>query len=213
MSKLRDMKVSEYLDILASNEPAPGGGSVAALSAAQGAALGIMVTELSIGRKKYQEHTEALVTARNQLVTMAQAFTEDIDRDTEAYQGVSAAMKLPKETPEQVTQRSQAIQQATLAATLVPLSVLKRCGEALVQISSLIGISNVNAVSDLGTGAAMLRGAAQGAWLNVLINISGLKDQEKVDALYAEAEPFYRDALRQADDIFTKVEFQARPAR
>lgn len=206
MQKLQEMTVKEYLEVLGSGAPAPGGGSAAALSGAQGCALGAMVMELTIGKKKYLEHTERLTVTRDALKALAAELMQDIDRDTQAYDAVSAAMKLPKETEAEQETRRAAIQQALLGATLSPLNVLHRTLEGLAQLKGLEGHFNVNAASDIGTGAAMLRAAAQGAWLNILINLGGIKDAEKVARLRAEGEQLYRDALMLADAVFADIE-------
>lgn len=211
MELLREKSLHEYLEVLASGAPAPGGGSAAALSGAQGAALGAMVTELSIGKKKYLEHTDALASVRDALNVLRLELLTDVDRDTQAYDAVSTAMKLPKETPEEIAHRQAEIQQALLGATKSPLSVLEKCKAALEQIDGLIGKSNTNAASDLGTGAAMLRAGAQGAWLNVLINLSSLKDVAQGKALLEQAEGLFGDAVALADAVFAKIEAECMP--
>lgn len=211
MNKLQEMTLRDYLALLASGAPAPGGGSAAALSGAQGAALGSMVTELSIGKKKYLDETERLTGARDALQALVKALGEDIDRDTQAFDAVSAAMKLPKDTDAEKARRTAAIQHALLAATHSPLAVCQKSLDALGQIELLIGHSNASAASDLGTGAAMLRAAAQGAWLNILINLSSLRDAQQVAALLAEGEALYRAALDKADAIFARIEAVCRP--
>lgn len=211
MEYLRDKSIWAYLEVLACPEPAPGGGSAAALSGAQGAALGAMVTELSIGRKKYMDHTEALTSARATLRAQTEALCADIDRDKEAYHAVSLAMKLPKETDAEKASRQAEIQKALLLATHSPLQVLRRSLQALRATGTLVGISNTNAASDLGTGAAMLRAAAQGAWLNILINLGGLRDADAAHRLLAEAKAMYDEALEKADAVFAEIEAGLRP--
>ncbi|MDL2317811.1 cyclodeaminase/cyclohydrolase family protein [Eubacteriales bacterium OttesenSCG-928-A19] len=203
---LKDQTIQEYIDVLASGAPAPGGGSAAALAGAQGAALGAMVTELSIGKKKYLEDTEALSAGRDVLRSLAMELTQDIDRDTAAFNAVSAAMKLPKDTAEQREERKAAIQRALLEATHAPMNVCRRSAAALEEIEALVGKSNTNAASDLGTGAAMLRAATQGAWLNILINLSSLADNEQVAALMAEGRDLYERALKSADAVYAQIE-------
>lgn len=212
MDTLRDRTVSAFLDVLASGAPAPGGGSAAALAGAQGAALGAMVTELTIGKKRFLDDTERLTAARDALNAVRGELTLDIDRDTRAFDGVSAAMKLPKDTPDEIATRQAAMQAALLAATHSPLTVLTRCQAATGQLEAVVAGFNTNTASDLGTGAAMLRAAAQGAWLNILINLSGLKDEAQVASLMAQAEAAYRDTLARCNDLFTRVEAMCRPS-
>lgn len=206
MELLANQTVESYMQSLSSNAPAPGGGAAAALAGAQGASLALMVCALSIGRKKYAEHEAALLAAQSALQPLAQELLGDIDRDTQAYDAVSAAMKLPKETGDEKAHRQAEIQKALLAAIRSPLSVCKRSLQALQAMEPLVGRSNINAVSDLGTGAAMLRAAVQGAWLNILINLSSLKDTNQAQALRDESEPLCTEAIALADRIYQQVQ-------
>ncbi len=203
---LKDLTVESFLNVLASDAPAPGGGSASALAAAQGAALGGMVAELSIGRKKYVEHEAHLAATRDTLGTLRAELIRDIDRDTAAFDAVSLAMKLPKDTPEQIAARQEAVQAALLGATEPPMDVLRRCLAAAGQVAGLIGRSNTNAASDLGVAAAMLCAAARGAWLNVLINAGSLRDADAAAALRAEAGETYHAAAEKADEVFRTIE-------
>lgn len=179
-----------FLDELASPSPAPGGGSVAALSGALGAALTSMVCNLTIGKKKYAEVEDELKRVRQQSEDLRGQFTMLIDRDTAAFNKVMEAYGLPKDTEPQKALRSAAIREATKEATLVPLEVMKHCIDALALAQQVASKGNASAVSDAGVSALMLNAAAAGAALNVRINLNGLDDpdfvgwkSEEVDSL------------------------------
>lgn len=175
--KLADMKVSEYLDVLKSSEPAPGGGSASALAAAQGISLVTMVAELTIGKEKYAEYEKVCIEARDEASALYSKLVEAIDKDTNAFNLVSDAFKLPKGTDAEKAARSKAIADATLIATQVPFDTLMLCAEGLKIAEKIVGKSNPNAASDLGVAALNLLTGLKGAWLNVLINLPGVKDE------------------------------------
>ena len=128
---LTQRTVAQFLDELSSNSPAPGGGSVAALAGAAGAALTSMVCNLTIGKKKYAEVQEEMAATLRQSEELRSALTQLIDKDTEAFNKVMAAFGLPKGNEQEQAARSAAIQDATKAATLVPLGVMSLCEQAL----------------------------------------------------------------------------------
>lgn len=173
---LMELKVNQLLQELASVSPTPGGGSVAALSGALGAALVAMVCRLTVDKPKYAEVSEELQKVLSQVDQLRRKLAELVERDTEAFQGVMAAFRLPKETEEQKGERSAAIQQATRLATEVPLEVISLSARVLELSQKVAEKGNVNALSDAGVAAEMARAAARGAALNVKINLGGLKD-------------------------------------
>jgi len=177
---LTTLPVSKFLNELASNSPAPGGGSVAALSGALGAALTSMVCNLTIGKKKYLDVENEMKNILRQSEELRQRFTVLIDKDTEAFNKVMEAFGLPKETDDQKALRSAAIQGATKEAALVPLEVMKHVIDGLALVKIVAEKGNVKSASDAGVSALMLYVAAEGAGLNVQINLSGIQDTEFV---------------------------------
>ena len=175
--KLVEMKVNEYLDVLKSDAPAPGGGSASALAAAQGVALVSMVCDLTLGKEKYAEYQDVCGEAKAQAEDLYGKLVAAIDKDTEAFNLVSAAFKMPKGTDEEKAARSKAIADGTLVATEVPFETMMLCAEGLKVTEMIIGKSNPNAASDLGVAALNLLSGVKGAWLNVLINLPGVKDE------------------------------------
>jgi formiminotetrahydrofolate cyclodeaminase len=174
---LTDQKVDQFLQELASSSPAPGGGSVAALCGALGAALVSMVCHLTVDKPKYIDVSEELKVVMRETEQLRRKLTELVERDTEAFNAVMAAFRLPKETEDQKQNRSAAIQQATRGATEVPLEVLHLSSRVLELSRVAAEKGNVNSVSDAGVAAEMARAAIRGAALNVQINLGGLKDE------------------------------------
>ena len=169
-----------FLDELASSSPAPGGGSVAALAGALGAALTAMVCNLTIGKKKYAAVEGEMKKILAQAEEMRGLFTALIDEDTQAFNKVMEAFSLPKDTEPQKALRSAAIREATKEATNVPLEVMKHCIDALALTQQVAASGNVNSVSDAGVSAYMLHAAVEAAALNVRINLNNLNDSEFV---------------------------------
>ena len=186
--KLVDMKVTEYLACVASDAPAPGGGSAAALCGAQGCALAAMVAKLTLGKKKYPDDQELCARVAVDAEALAKLLEAQVDCDTEAYNGIAAAYRLPRDDEAQLAARKAAVAAATLAATNVPLRTLRLALEGLTHVSSLVGHSNANCASDLGVAALNLVACARGAWLNVLINLPGVAAEDRPEQCRAEGE-------------------------
>ncbi|HMW33267.1 MAG TPA: cyclodeaminase/cyclohydrolase family protein [bacterium] len=185
---LIEKKVTEFLDELASSAPAPGGGSVAALAAALGAALTAMVAQLTIGKKKYADVEPIMQEISRKAETLRRDTTALIDKDTIAFNAVMTAFAMPKETDEQKQARASAIESATQNATRIPLDVMKLCASAIGLTHTVVTRGNTNALSDGGVGALMLQAACRGAYYNVMINLGGLKDAAFVSAIQSEAQ-------------------------
>ncbi|MBO4848051.1 MAG: cyclodeaminase/cyclohydrolase family protein [Clostridia bacterium] len=183
--KLIEMTVTDYLDILASDAPAPGGGSAAALCGAQGAGLVAMVAGQTTSKVRYEAEWPIAQHVIDECTPVYEALTRQVDKDTDAYNLVAAAFKMPKSTDEEKTVRRQAIAEATLVATEAPFETLKLAVDALELALTLPGHYNTNCASDLGVGVHNLHTAAHGAWMNVKINLGGVKDEEKA-AFFAE---------------------------
>ena len=203
--KLAEMQVSQFADVLASDAPAPGGGSTAALEGALGAALTAMVCGLTVGKKKYAEFQELAEEAQKKATDLKARFVDVMDRDTEAFNVVSAAFGMPKETDEEKAARSAAIQKGLEGCTKTPFEMMELAVETLELTASILGKSNDSAASDLGVSALSLRAAIQGAWLNVLINIGSLKDTALAEDYRAKGEALLAKALPLADEIYSTV--------
>lgn len=200
--KLVDMTVDEYIGTVASDSPAPGGGSASALCGAQGAGLVTMVAGLTVGKKKYADREEASKAVIRGGMPIVDGLKGQIDRDTEAFELVSNAFKLPKESEEDKKARSAAIQAGTLTATEVPFDTMKMALEALRNARGLLDGFNTSAASDLGVAALELLACVKGAWLNVLINIGSLKDRAKAEDFRARGLEILAEAQTLSDEIY-----------
>ena len=204
--RLIDLDIKKYMENLASNLPAPGGGSASALSGAQGISLVMMVAELTVGKEKYRDWEAYCQKAISDGTVIQTNFLKAIDDDTDAYNKVGAAFKLPKNTDEEKAARSRAIQDATVLATRVPLRTMEISLEALKVAKSLIGKSNPNCSSDIGVGALNLKSALMGAWLNVKINLPGIKDEALRNELFEKGQSMLEEGNKIADKCYEIVE-------
>ncbi|MDD7512413.1 MAG: cyclodeaminase/cyclohydrolase family protein [Clostridiales bacterium] len=204
--RLIDLDIKKYMENLASNLPAPGGGSASALAGAQGISLVKMVAELTVGKEKYKEWEPYCQKAISDGAAIQTNFLKAIDDDTDAYNKVGAAFKLPKNTDEEKAARSRAIQVATVLATRVPLRTMEISLDALKVAESLIGKSNPNCSSDIGVGALNLKSALMGAWLNVKINLPGIKDENLKNELFEKGKALLEEGNKIADKCYVIVE-------
>ncbi len=212
MEKLTDLTVTQFTDTLASDAPAPGGGSVAALLGACGAALGVMTTNLTIGKKKYADLWENAEAAKAVGTPLIDEFLLAVDDDTQAFNRLMDAMHLPKDTDEQKAIRREAMENATKDAADMPFHTLTLCERTVSVLEQLAGRINPNCASDFGVGAAAVETAARGAWLNVNINLRSISDEAFVKDLYARAKALYDDVTARADALYRRVDEFCRPA-
>jgi glutamate formiminotransferase / formiminotetrahydrofolate cyclodeaminase len=195
---LAGMTLREFADELSSDSPAPGGGSVAALAGALGAGLAAMVANLSHAKKGFetlQPRLDAIAVRGQQL---KDGLLAAVDADTAAFDGLLAAMRLPKATAADQAARDAAIADATAAAIAVPLGVLEACPEVASLCLEIGRIGLQASRSDAGVGAQMARAAAAGAYQNVCINLPGLSDRERAGALLARADAAWAAAQHAA---------------
>ena len=206
--KLADMQVTQFCDVLASDAPAPGGGSTAALEGALGAALTAMVcglTTIGKSKEKYAEYQEFVLASQKKALDLKARFVDVMDRDTEAFNVVSAAFGMPKATDEEKAARSAAIQKGLEGCTRTPFEMMELAAETLELTAELLGKTNDSAASDLGVSALSMRAAIQGAWLNVLINIGSLKNKELAEDYRKKGDELLAKALPLADQIYQNV--------
>ena len=185
---LTELTIKDFISKVISNDPVPGGGSVSALNGALAAALSAMVANLTVGRKKYAEVNDLMQELSSRFEKLSQKLIEDVDRDSDAYNRVFAAFKLPKETDEEKQFRSEAIQQETKYAAQVPMEVARAVYEVLPQIDAIAQKGNSNAVTDACVSMMCARTAILGALLNARINLTSIKDEAFVNAMREEAD-------------------------
>jgi len=180
--------VRDFVDITSTDAPVPGGGSVAALCGSLAAALAAMVANLTFGKKDYKEVWSEMSTLASQAQALKDAFLRAVDDDARAFDAVMSAHRLPGGTRDEQAARDAAVQDATRRAIDVPLSVMRACEKALPLVERVAQAGNKNSVSDAGVAASALRTAAEGAWLNVLINLPGVTDAAYAKKTRAEGE-------------------------
>ncbi len=203
--KLADLTVSEFVRELASVSPAPGGGSVAALCAGLSAALCAMVARLTHGKEKYRSGWEAMETLIQQADPLSACFVALMDADTEAYNQVVAAMRMPKETAEEKALRKKSIELANRKAAEVPLETLKNILKLADYVIAAVENGNVNCITDAGTAAQLVRTAAYAAAYNVRINLGGITDPVFVENCRAVLTRILSRIDSSIDDVVQQV--------
>ena len=210
--RLVEQQVQVFTQSLASDSPAPGGGSASALMGAQGAALTAMVCSLTAGKAKYAEYQALAEETHAKAEALRQRFLAVMDQDTEAFLTVSAAYAMPKSTDAERSERSAAIQKGLELCTETPLLMMELSAQALELTAGLLGRFNENAASDLGVAALSLSACLRGAWLNVLINVGSLKDQVKARQFYEQGEALLHRALTLSDQAYQSITHILQPS-
>ncbi|WP_300526544.1 cyclodeaminase/cyclohydrolase family protein [Aminiphilus sp.] len=203
--KLSEHTLRAFIHELASDSPAPGGGSVAALAAALGAALTAMVARLTVGKEKYRSAWEAMENVRAESDALQERLLELMEEDTEAFNAFMAAMKLPKETDEEKAARAEAMQKATRGAIDVPLRTLRCCVSVVALAEKTCAQGNSNAITDAGSAAVLARAAAAAAAYNVRINLGSLKDASFAAQTDAETASLLEEVERRATAVENAV--------
>ena len=197
----KNQSISNFIDHISRNTPTPGGGSASALSAALGVSLSTMVANLSVGRKDLMHNYDKFIKISEDCQNMKDIFLELIDKDSEAYDNVISAIRLPKKSDQDKKLRKKAIVEATIDAAEMPLQILKKSIPALEQTLNIAENGNPNSITDVGVGASLIRTAAYGASLNVLINAKDL-DVKKTN-YFNEKVDYY---LKQIEDLFLRID-------
>ncbi len=187
VEKLTDRRICDFADDTASESPAPGGGSVAALAGALGASLGTMVANLSAHKRGWDDRWEEFSDHAEKGKFYYTDLLQCVDEDTKAFNRLIDAFGMPKNTGSEKTARKEAIQLATLNAMRVPLKVMQLACDSMEVMKAMAEKGNPNSVSDAGVGALCANTAVRGAWLNVKINAPGLTDRKKADEILKQA--------------------------
>jgi methenyltetrahydrofolate cyclohydrolase len=177
---LVDLTTKKFVETLGSNLPTPGGGSVAALSGAMAFALVEMVARLTVGKKGYEAVNDEMTAVITAAIKLRDELLADVDRDSAAFDQVTAAFKLPKESAEDKAKRTAAIQLAYKAAAELPLNVARQIVQGMPLIEAAIQRGNKNAASDALSAAFQAKAAIAGALANVKINLDSIQDKEFV---------------------------------
>ena len=198
MSTLTTVAFADLLDMFASIDPVPGGGSASALAGAVGTSLLLMVAGMPKTKSGVPEETADLAAAAARLRPLRDRLSALVDADSEAYAAVAHALKLPKTTEEEKATRKQAIQSGTRQATEVPLDTMRACRDGLRHAVIVARCGNRNATSDVGVALELLMAGIKGAGLNVDINLGSLADQEYVERARWERQDLERSAAEEA---------------
>ena len=199
------MSCEEFVDILASKEPAPGGGGASALVGAVGTALGNMVGSLTVGKKKYAAVQEDILALKAKADTLQKEFIDLVAKDAEAFVPVSKAYGMPTETEEQKAEKARVMEAALDIACSVPMTIMEKCCEAIQLHKEFAAKGSALAISDVGCGVVCCKAALMGASLNVFINTKSMANREKAEALNKKAEDMLATYTAMADEIYADV--------
>ncbi len=206
---LMNKTIKDFSDILASNQPAPGGGSTSALAGLLAASLTMMVADLSIGKKSYEilnDDIKIKITRDHEIIKKLKKELEVlVDEDTKAFLLFMEALKLPKKTEEEKSKRKEAIHNAGKYALKVPLTAAEKCLAVLKHQPVIAEYGNKNAVSDIGVGALMALSGLEGAVLNVKINLPGIADEELKREALSKIERFCAEGRQLKTEIMEIV--------
>jgi glutamate formiminotransferase/formiminotetrahydrofolate cyclodeaminase len=204
-AKLCGMRLDDFIDEVGKDSPAPGGGSVAALAGALGSGLGSMVCSLTPAKKGYENTLEPLSKRGSALVSNMERLKRAVDEDTDAFNDVMSAMRMPKNTAEEKTVREAAMEKGYKKATLVPFETAKLCVLTIEELLEVAEKGNPNSASDVGVGALMAYAGFEGAILNVRINLPGIKDETFKKDLTGKIEELRNKAVKGRDKILEAV--------
>lgn len=202
---LADLSIKEFLKKTASNSPVPGGGSIAALSAAIAASLSEMVAHLTIGKKGYEALEEEMQDIAKDAFQYRERLIRYIDKDSNAYNDVMAAFKLPKGTEQERNNREGAIQEALINATLVPLDVARDAFKIIELAGKVVKQGNKNAVTDAAVAVMMARTAALSALYNVKINLASIKHTNFVEEIREEIKHMESEIVNREREFLSDV--------
>ncbi len=202
---IKEQVIQDFLDVLSSKEPVPGGGGASALCGAVGNALGQMVANLTVGKKKYAEAEPEVKEHLEKMVQLQAEFTALADDDAKVFAPLAKAYSLPSETEEQKAYKAEVMETNLLAASAVPLQIMEKSMQMLTILDRLADIGSRMAVSDVGVAVQSTRAALLGAAMNVYINTKSMKDRNKAEELNNSANKMIEEGSRQADRIYDKV--------
>lgn len=202
---MAEQNMNEFLEVLSSNAPVPGGGGASAYAAAIGMALGAMVGNLTTGKKKYVQYQAEIEETIEKAERLTRELAAFMDKDAEAFEPLSKAYGLPKSTPEELAAREEIMEKALAAASEAPLALMEKVLEAMGLLSRLSVIGSNLAISDVGVGIQMARAALNGASLNVFINTKLMKDTEKAEEMNTRADEMLVRGNELADEVFDAV--------
>ena len=205
-----EKKICEYLEVLSSKAPVPGGGGASALAGALGNALGQMVANLTIGKKKYAQVEDEIKELAERMKGIQGQFTALADQDAKVFAPLAKCYSLPSGTEEEKAYKAEVMEARLLDASLVPMEIMEKASEMLEIMDILADKGSRMAVSDVGVGVQFIRTALLGAVMNVYINTKSMKNREKAEEMNEKAERLIKEGTEAADRIYQKVLEQLR---
>lgn len=195
----------DFVDILSTKAPVPGGGGASALVGALGTALGNMVGSLTVGKKKYAAVEEDIIALQKKATQLQDQFLHLVEEDARVFEPLSKAYALPKETEEEKAEKDRVMAIVLKDACEVPMQIMEKCCEAIDLIEEFATKGSVIALSDAGVGASFAKAALYGASLNVYINTKSMKDRDLAQGFNARADEMLSTYGKKADAIFENV--------
>ena len=199
------VQCNEFVEVLASKAPVPGGGGASALVGAVGTALGNMVGSLTVGKKKYADVEEEMWELKSKADILQSELLALIERDAEVFEPLAKAYGMPRETEEEKAEKARVMEIVLKDACSVPMEIMEKCCQALDLIVEFAAKGSALAISDAGVGAAFCKAALQGASLNVYINTKSMKNREYAEELNQKADAMLEKYTKIADELFASV--------
>lgn len=202
---IKNQTIDQFLEVLSSKQPVPGGGGASALGGALGTALGLMVGNLTVGKKKYAAVEVDVKAGMAKLQALQLEMVQLADDDAKVFAPLAAAYSLPTGTEEEKAYKAAVMEENLLAASLVPVKIMEAAVSALEVLEELEQKGSVMAVSDVGVAVQFIRTALTGAVMNVYINTKSMKNLDKANELNDKAEALLEYGTVKADEIYGKV--------
>lgn len=200
-----EQKTTDFLEALSSKEPVPGGGGASAAVGAFASALGMMVANLTAGKKTYAAVEEEILETKERLLTLQKELIRLTDEDAKAFEPLSRAYGLPRETEEEKAERARIMEAALYEASRVPLQIMQTVRQVMELLRILGEKGSRIAISDVGVGILFAQAALEGASLNIYINTRLMQEKEQVAKLNAEADALIREARTLKEEIYLAV--------
>lgn len=202
---LTELSCRDFADELAAKKPVPGGGGAAALAGALGAALNSMVVNYSVGKKKLLQFEEQHMDILRRAEVLRNKLLDLVEKDAKSFEPLSRAYIMPKETEQEKKIKEETLQKCLKEACEAPLETLKLSYEGILLHEELIEICTKTIVSDVGVGIQCLKAAINSAYLNVLINLNSITDEEYVKNNLESSKKFLKDGNEKADEVYERV--------
>ena len=202
---LNNIGCDEFVEVLASKAPVPGGGGASALVGAVGTALGNMVGSLTVGKKKYADVEAEMIELKAKADKLQAELLELIQKDADLFEPLSKVYGMPNDTPEQIAKKAEVMEVALKDACSVPMTIMEKCCEAIELQKTFAEKGSTLAISDAGVGVEFCKAALRGASLNVFINTKSMTNREYAKEVNKKAEDMLAKYTKMADEIFESV--------